>query len=170
MVSIYWFVMICFLLISSWNLIALSTGQEIILNSVAVLFVADLDEDLVTRLFPKETRDLIIQYYISELDKNEVKNKLKKGEKCCNIPCCWKNKAVGITYRSQQTNTISLSLFITCIVVIAPLASTIFMYYQNASHCVTHFAYTRNVEQCFWPKDLGGKQDPFNINLWNNTT
>merc|ERR1711871_1051126 len=91
MVSIYWFIMICFLLSSSWNLIALSNGQEIILNSVAVLFVADLDEDLVNRLFSKETRDLIIDYYIDVLEKNEITNE-KGGEKCCAIPCCWKVK------------------------------------------------------------------------------
>ena len=158
--------MICFLLSSSWNLIALSNGQEIILNSVAVLFVADLDEDLVNRLFPKETRDLVIQYYMLELEKNEITNLEKGGENCCAIPCCWKVKAVGIRYRRSETDKISFSLFITCILIIAPLASLIFMYYQNASHCAKHFAYTYNAEQCFWPADLGGNQDPFNINLW----
>ena len=72
-------------------------------------------------------------------------------------PLLLKVKAVGITYKRSQTDKISLSLFITCILIIAPLASLIFMYYQNASHCVKHFAYTYNVEQCFWPADLGGK-------------
>ena len=84
--SVYWFIMICFLLSSSWNLI-MSNGQEIILNSVAVLFVADLDEDLVNRLFPKDTRDDIISYYIDVLEINEITNK-EGGEKCCAIPCC----------------------------------------------------------------------------------
>ena len=162
-VSIYWFVMILFILASTWNLIALSNGQEIILNSVAVIFIADLDEDLVSRLFSKQLQSDIISYYMIVLGENEE----KKSERCCKIPCCClKVKAIGFRFRQEQTASISRNLFITCLLIIGPVSSMIFMYYQNARHCGAHFAYTQNIEQCFWPADLGGKQDPFNINLW----
>ena len=79
---------------------------------------------------------------------------------------CLKVKAIGFRFRQEQTASISRNLFITCLLIIGPVSSMIFMYYQNARHCGAHFAYTQNIEQCFWPADLGGKQDPFNINLW----
>ena len=44
------------------------------------------------------------------------------------------------------------------------------MYYQNASHCAKHFAYTYNAEQCFWPADLGGNQAQFTASVFDSGT